>query len=354
MVSPQYAYANARAKALQSDLLTPARLESLASMKDFDEIAHELSLTIYKDDLSNLSVKYSGADLLEAAIHRNLVRALKTVMALTPDDSKDIISLILGSWDIRNINLIIASKALGYTFGSQSDVFLYSTHDFPLGPIAGALSYYDLKNLIDMKDISEVVQWVGSRLGADFEPYLEKYRTDGDFGSLLLQIELTYLRRLVTSMSGRAGSDMRVLAALRSQIDEKNIIAIMKAKQLDVNAQDVPKFTVDGGNIGKQALVDLYRANNVEEMIENLKPFYDLTEALTDYRKNGLVPVENLLHKKITQKTVASLRVAPPSLSSVVAFVMLKELEIENLTKIIRGKANGVSDSDIKASLIFA
>jgi V/A-type H+-transporting ATPase subunit C len=292
--------------------------------------------------------------LIEAAIHRNLVRALKTVISLTPDDSKDVITLILGRWDIRNINLIIASKALGYSFGSQSDVFLYSSFDYPLGPIAGALSYYDLKNLIDMKDLSDVVEWVGSRFGADFEAYLEKYRTEGDFGSLLLQIELTYLRRLVTSMSGRSGSDMRVLAALRAQIDEKNIIALLKAKQQNLNVQDVPKFTVEGGNIGKQSLSDLFRANNVEELVENLKPFYDLTEALPDFRKSGLVALENLLAKKITQKTIGSLRVAPPSLSSIVAFVMLKELEVENLTKIVRGKENGVTDSDIKASLIFA
>ncbi len=354
MVRPVYAYANARAKALQSDLIPPSKLEALTAMKDFDEIAHELSLTIYKDDLANLSVKYSGADLIEEAIHRNLVRALRTVISLTPDDSKDVISLILGRWDIRNINLIIASKALGYTFGSQSDVFLYSSHDFPLGPIAGELTYYDLKNLIDMKDLAAVVQWVGSRLGTDLEPYLEKYRADGDFGPLLLQIELTYLRRLVTSMHGRSGSDMRVLAALKSKIDEKNIVAILKAKQRNVNAQEVPKFTVEGGNIGRQALADLFRANTVEEMVENLKPYYDLTEALNEYRNKGLVALENLLTKKITQKTITSLRVAPPSLSSIVAYIMLKETEVENLTKIIRGKENGVSEADIKASLVFA
>jgi V/A-type H+-transporting ATPase subunit C len=354
LVSAVYAYANARAKALQSDLLSQSKLESLVTLRDSDEIAHELGLTVYKDDLTSLSVKYSGSDLLEAAIHRNLVRALKTVISLTPDDSKDVISLILGRWDIRNINLIIASKAMGYSFGSQSDVFLVSSHDFPLGPIAGALSYYDLKNLIDMKDVSAVVQWVGSRFGADFEPYLEKYRTDGNFGPLLLQIELTYLRRLVTSMSGRKGTDVRVLAALKSQIDLKNIIALLKAKQRNVPSQDVSKFTADGGNLGRQTLSDMFRANSVEEMVELLKPYYDLSDSLSEYKIKGLVPVENALTRKITQKTIASLRVAPPSLSSIVAYLMLKELEIENLTKIIRGKEGLVPESEIKDSLVFA
>lgn len=354
MVRPVYAYANARAKALQSDLLPQAKLESLAALKDFDEIAHELNLTLYKEDLASLSVKYAGADLLEAAINRHLVRVFKTVISLTPDDSKDIISLILGRWDVRNINLIIASKALGYSFGSQSDVFLVSSHDYPLGPIAGALTYYDLKSLIDMKDVASVVQWVGSRFGTDFEPYLEKYRTEGDIGPLLLQIELSYLRKLVSSMQGRAGSDMRVLAVIKSKIDEKNIIALLKAKQRNVNPQDVQKFTVDGGTLGKQGLSDLYRAASVEEMIENLKPYYDLTEALGEYRSNGLVAFENLLIKKITQKTIASLRVAPPSLASIVAYVLLKELEVENLTKIIRGKKNDVPEAEIKNSLVFA
>lgn len=349
-----YAYANARAKALQSDLLSQAKIESLASMRDNDEVAHELGLTIYKEDLSSLSVKYSGSDLLEAAINRNLVRSLKTVISLTPDDSKDVVSLILGRWDVRNLGLIITSKAMGFSFGSQSDVFLVSSHDFPLGPIAGALTYYDLKNLIDMKDMASVVQWIGTRFGTDFEPYLEKYRSDGDYGPLLLQIELSYLRKLVTSMSGMRGPDMKVLAALKSQIDEKNIIALLKAKQRNIGAQDVSKFTVEGGNLGKQTLSDLYRGGSVEEMIETLKPYYDLTDSLNDYRSRGLVAVENALSKKIVQKTIASLRVAPPSLSSIVAFLFLKELEVENLTKIIRGKESGASDSEIKDALVFA
>ena len=233
--------------------------------------------------------------------------------------------MVLGRWDVRNINLIIASKALGYSFGPQSDIFLVSSHDYPLGPIAGSLTYYDLKNLIDMKDISAVVEWVGRRFGADFEPFLEKYRSDGDIGPLLLQIGLTYLRRLVTAMSGRSGSDQRVVAALKSMIDEKNLIAVLKAKQRNLNAMDVPKFTVEGGNLSKQVLSDLFRAGGVEEMVENLKPFYDLTEGLNEYRTRGLVALENLLTKKVTQKTINSLKVAPPSISSIVAYILLKE-----------------------------
>lgn len=354
MVQPVYAYANARSKALQSDLLHPAKLESLTGLKDFDEIIHEMNLTSYKEDLANLAVKYSGADLLEAAINRNLVRSLKTVISLTPRDAKDVISLVLGRWDIRNINLIIASKALGYSFGSQSDIFLVSSHDYPLGPIAGSLTYYDLKNLMDMKDVPTVVEWVGRRFGADFETFVEKYRTEGDIGPLLLQIELVYLRKLVTAMSGRSGSDMRVVSALKSRIDEKNLIAVLKAKQRNVSAVDLPKFTVEGGNLSKQVLTDLFRAGGIEELVENLKPYYDLTDGLAEYRTKGLVALENLLTRKVTQKTITSLRVAPPSISSIVAYILLKELEVENLTKIIRGKENDVPESEIKASLVFA
>ncbi len=354
MVSPLYAYANARAKALQADLLTQAKLESFVAVKDFEEFAHELNLTIYKDDVANLAVKYSGADLVEAAVNRHLVRVFRTVIFFTPDDSKDVISLILGNWDIRNINLILASKALGYSFGPQSDVFLVSSYDYPLGPIAGSLSYYDLKNLIDMKDVASVAEWAGRKFNADLSQYIEKYRSEGDIGPLMLQIELAYLRRLLNSMQGRAGSDPRVVAAVKISIDEKNLVAILKAKQRNIQAQDISKIIVEGGSLSKQALMDLYRANTVEEMIESLKPFYDLTDALNDYRTEGLVPVENLLDKKMTQKTITSLRVAPPSLASIVAYVRLKELEVENLTKIIRGKENGVPEAEIKASFVFA
>jgi|GEM_PF-2021551 V/A-type H+-transporting ATPase subunit C len=354
MVKAVFAYANARVKTMQSDLLSQSEIESLASMKDLGEIIHELNQTVYKDDLTSLSVKYSGADLLEAAINRHLVRVFKTVLSLTPDKARGVMALILGEWDIRNIALIISSKALGYSFGPQSDVFLVSSHDYPLGPIAGALSYYDLKNLIDMKDIAGVVEWVARRYGGDYEPYLEKYRTEGDVGPLLLEIELVYLRRLIESVQKMAGSDMRLLSVMKAKIDEKNIVALLKSKARGLNPQDISKFIIDGGNLGRGALNDIYRASGVEELIEGLKPYYDLSDSLPAYRERGLIGIENALNKKIIQRSIGSLRVAPPSLSSIVGYVMLKDLEVGNLTKIVRGKENQVPESEIKESLVFA
>ncbi|MDG7020205.1 MAG: V-type ATPase subunit [Nitrososphaerota archaeon] len=51
---------------------------------------------------------------------------------------------------------------------------------------------------------------------------------------------------------------------------------------------------------------------------------------------------------------MASLRVAPPSLSSIVAYIMLKDLEIDNLVKVIRGKEYKVPDKEIRSSLVYA
>ncbi|MDG7009838.1 MAG: V-type ATPase subunit [Nitrososphaerota archaeon] len=354
MVDAMYAYANARVKAMQSDLFSQQKFESLVSTKDFGELTHELNLTVYKDDLATLAVKYSGADLLEAAVHRHLVRISKSVLLLTPDDSKDVVSLILGRWDIRNVSLIITSKAMGYPLGQMTDVFLVSSTDFPLGPMAGVLSYYELKELAEMKDVAGVVTWASKRYGGDFEVYLEKYRTDGDIGPLLLQLELTYLRRLILSVQGRSGADARVAVALKSSIDERNIIAVLKGKARGVGAQDIVRYLVEGGNLSVASLADLYRGANVEELVEGLRQQYDLSEALPAYRESGLVALENLLSRRIAQKSIASLRVAPPSLSSIVAYIMLKDLEIDNLVKVIRGKEYKVPDKEIRSSLVYA
>lgn len=349
-----YAYANARVKAMQSDLFSQSKFDSLVAAKDLGELTHELSLTVYKDDLATLSVKFSGADLLEAAVHRHLVRVSKSILLLTPDDSKDVVSLILGRWDIRNVSLIITSKALGYPLGQMTDVFLVSSSDFPIGLMAGVLSYYEMKELVDMKDVAGVVTWASKRYGGDFELYLEKFRTDGDIGPLLLQLELTYLRRLILSVQGRSGADARVAVALKSLIDEKNLIALMKGKQRGIGVQDLAKYLVEGGNLTVASLTELYRGANVEELVEGIKHQYDLTEALPEYREGGLVALENLLSRKVAQKSIASLRVAPPSLSSIVAYMMLKDLEIDNLVKIIRGKKVGFPDKKIRSSLVYA
>ena len=71
-------------------------------------------------------------------------------------------------------------------------------------------------------------------------------------------------------------------------IDEKNLIAVLKAKQRNLNAMDVPKFTVEGGNLSSRCFRGIFSgAGGVEEMVENLKPFYDLTEGMNEYRTRG-------------------------------------------------------------------
>ncbi|HPX72393.1 MAG TPA: V-type ATPase subunit, partial [Methanoregulaceae archaeon] len=56
----EYAYVNARIKAMKSRLLDPSLLEQLINKPDVDSLISELEKTAYREELEKAGVLYSG------------------------------------------------------------------------------------------------------------------------------------------------------------------------------------------------------------------------------------------------------------------------------------------------------
>ena len=78
----EYAYVNARIKAMKSRLLDPSLLEQLINKPDIDSFIAELEKTTYREELDKAGVLYSGINRIEVAIRKDLVKTFRTILNL--------------------------------------------------------------------------------------------------------------------------------------------------------------------------------------------------------------------------------------------------------------------------------
>lgn len=104
-----YTYTNTRVKAMKAKLLKREEFQKFHKMS-FAEIARYLQETEYGREINELSMNYSGANLIEYALNRNLENTFAKILGFAIRRARLQINLYLRRYDIANIKTILRGK----------------------------------------------------------------------------------------------------------------------------------------------------------------------------------------------------------------------------------------------------
>lgn len=348
-----YAYAYARAKAIESSLLNQSLIDQLISTPDVQQLINILMETPYKEYISYYSTKYSGVDLIEMSVNSNLVRISKIALNITPRIGLDALRSYISKWDIANIKIIISSKLLGRKI-SETEMFLLSERDLPAGIVAGQMTSEDFKIMIEEQDIDSIIKYLLKfPYGRVLMENVESFKKSGDPGEMLLSLDLFYFRNLLEKIKLFQGNEIPVLHLISSQIDSKNIMTLIRGMDMGIQPPELKKYMIDGGNLKGQRLDDLVHASSIGDIVEKVRDIYDLSKALEKYNESkDLKEFEIQLENYIVNRNISSFRIASPGLASVIGLLLMFETERENIRKISYGKQYRLSEDRIKSMLI--
>lgn len=348
-----YAYAYARAKAIEGSLISENYLDQMISAPDLQTIINMLMETHYKDYISLYSSKYSGVDLIETSINSFFVKISKIALNITPRIGLDAVRAYISRWDISNIKIIISSKILGKKI-KETEMFLLSENDLPAGIVAGYMSSIDFKMLIEEQDIDSIIKYLLKfPYGKVLMDNMESFKKTGDPGEMLSSLDIFYYKNLLEKMKLFQGNEIPVLHLISSEIDARNIMTLIRGLDLNIQPTDLRKYLIDGGNLKGQRLDDLLRSSSVNDIVEKVKDLYDLSKALEIYNENkDIKEFEIQLENFIIKKNISSFRIASPGLSSIIGLLLMFETERSNIRKIAYGKLYGLSHDRIKSMII--
>ncbi len=353
MPTSQYASSFGRLQAMSINFLSKEVMQSLLKAKDENEMAKILESTWYGQEIEKAASIYQPSEILEVALNRHLVQVNKIALDVAPFNGRSAVRAYLSKWDIYNIELILSSKSMGRTI-TETESFLVSSRNVPAGVSGGNIPHDEMKIILSQSNVDNVVnQLMKYNYGTILMQHLEEYQKTGDLGSMMSALQIYYYQRLFESLKFFQGDEGMIRELFRAEIDKKNILNLMKAKEANLDKEVVNKHLVDGGRIPMNELMDIYGVKDTAEIVGRVENRFTLINALAQYKKTrSLIDFEVTLGKFINSEYVKKLKNIALSIGTIFYFIINAEYERENVKRIAYGKRYNLSTEQINSFLV--
>ena len=353
MPTSQYASSFGRLQAISLNLLSKEAMLNLMKAKDEGEMVKVLESTWYKPEIEKAASIFKESELLEVALNRHLVLVNKIALESTPFNGKSAVRAYLSKWDIYNIELILSAKSMGRPI-TETESFLVSSRNIPAGISAGNIPHDEMKVILSQTGVDGVVnQLVKYNYGTILMQHLETYQKTGDLGPMMSALQTFYYQNLLESLKFFQGDEGTIRDLFRAEIDKKNLLNLLKAKESNLDKDLLNKHLIDNGKMTKTELLEIYGAKDVTEIVGRVENRFMLVNALAQYKKSkSLIDFEVALDKLINSEYVRKLKNIALSVGTIFYFIINAEYERENIKRIAYGKRYKLSNEYINSLLL--
>src|SRR3989338_6297223 len=181
-----YPYTYVRTVVMRALLFRRDEYHKMLKMS-FSEIAKFLQESHYKREINELATKYSGADLLELAINKNLASSFKKLIRISSFELGLLIKEYAKRKDIEDIKTILRGKFTN----TEEKLILNSI------TAAGTLSYEFLVSLLKKESIEDILRNNGLVDFLMFKSGLKELKEKNSLVSIENTLDIFYYTRLI-------------------------------------------------------------------------------------------------------------------------------------------------------------
>ena len=354
MGSSQYASSFGRLQSIAINFLSEDFLQNMLKANNVTEMVKQLESTWYGEEIKKAASVYKDAALLEVALNRHIVETNRIISEATPFAGKNAVRTYLSKWDLYNIELILSSKAMGREI-SQTESLLVSSRNVPAGIAAGNISHDEIKIILAETTVDGVVNRLTKYdYGVVLMKHLDEFQKTGDLGPMMSALHESYFQKLLESLKFFQGDEGAIRELVRAEIDKKNLLNLLKAKESNLEKDIISKHLIEGGRISTKELLDSYEVKDIVEMVGRFDSYFKLADAIEQYKTSkSLIDLEVGITKNIFENNVKKLRNIALSIGNIFYFIFRAEIEHENLKRITYGKRYHISNDKIKEMLLI-
>ena len=342
-----YAYACTRVKAKKRFLLSRDTYARLLVM-DVHELGRFLGETQYREEMAKYASKYSGANLVEVAVTRNLASTYSSILAFTTGHLREMVGDYLKRWDAFNVKTILRGKVT-----KVKDEEIVDT----LVP-AGAYSEAYLKSIIQMQSIQEIMDVLSREPSLGITPELLREVVDTErLAQLEDHLDKKLYYDLLKVVEPTNTPDKLLRDFIRREIDVTNLKVLLKLKAERTPEDKIAKYLIPGGmefNIDR--LRGLAQAEGLAPIVEELERssmYDDIKVALEQFKADcKLSEITIALDKALVGTSEKFANFYPLSVLPIVNYMTRKKVEVDNIRIIARGKESRLSTKVLENLLV--
>jgi len=362
-----YGYSNARVRAMRTHLLTRRQADDLLRVNTNAAVIEYLSRTTYKNDFSSMPHKITDEERVEIGVSRNFARTAQKLLKITPAKGRPMVSAFLNRYDVHNIKTIMLAKKLGRQ-KEETQALLIP---------AGSMTPKELTGLLSAKNADDFYTALrGTAFGEKFfisasmrhipkeqiKALFQNPNSDAAKMDMFMSALDFYYYEMASSVMATGEKEAQVILALLSfEADAKNIMTILRLKRGGADKKTIIANMVGGGTISNARLERIASGKDVHEAAQLSSAFFmsktgrdDFSAAEQMYKKDGqLSHFEVVFERSIARRSLHALKRSIMSIGAIVGFLFLKEEEMHNIQKIMRGKALSLPAEKVSQMLIF-
>jgi V/A-type H+-transporting ATPase subunit C len=336
--SSNYAYAVTRVRAMKSKLLPKETYPRLLNM-GIDEITRFIQESEYKNDVDELAMKYSGGDLAEHALNRNLALTYDKLVRITSGELNYLVVAYLKRYDIWNIKTLLRGK-----------LYNASVEDILESLIAaGEFTYTSMSELAAKATYQEIIEALKY---TEYYPLLQKF--DGtNLAYIENELDKIYYAGLFEAIGKPRSKDRKLFAkVVRLEVDVKNLINLFRLKKAGVTQPDeIMPLMIEGG---LELKVEKLASLSYDEFVNELQrtQYWEAISGVVGPDMTSLTTLESRLTRYYLESSTILSHVSPITVVPILDYIIHKNNEATNLRIIFRGKETGLSDELIKDQLV--
>jgi V/A-type H+-transporting ATPase subunit C len=345
--SGNYEYVTARVRSRRAALFDDDDYRKLVRMGT-GEIARFMEETEYESEMNALGSRYSGVDLVEYALNRNLAKHFEDLLRFSEGRLYDLVARYLRKFDAWNVKTVVRGLYSGADRESIEDDLIR----------AGEFSDAQLEQLLAADSIEAAVETLSNTMFAvELETALADFEETGTLVALENAADRAFYTTLLEGLPDTVEGDSPVglyLEFLRAEIDFRNLRNALRIARSGADL-DPSEYYIDGGRLFDAEEVRQL-AGNVDGLVEHIRASVygeDLDEALeTLAEAEDLIEFEHALDAALLEYADRLSNRYPLSVCPVLSYVLAKEREVENIRAIARAREAGLGPDEIERELV--
>ena len=344
--SSNYEYVTARVRSRRSRLFGADDYRKLVRMGP-GEIARFMEDSEYETEMNALGTRHSGVDLIEYALNRNLSKHFDDLLTWAEGSLYEYIANYLRKFDAWNVKTVIRGIYTGAETDEIEDDLIRT----------GEFSERRLDRLLEAASVEDAVEVLsGTIFGEPLEAALEDFENTDTLVPLENAIDRAFFSHLLDEVGQPEPDSPTALYRefLEAEIDFRNLRNALRIARSGADI-DPAEYFIDGGRLfDAEELRQL--ASNTDELISAISESAygeDLSVALEELEgANSLIAFEHALNTALLEYSGKLSNRYPLSICPVLAYILGKEREIENIRAIARGREAGLSVEEIEEELV--
>jgi V/A-type H+-transporting ATPase subunit C len=348
-----YAAINARVRAMYSTLLSPQELAGLSEAEDFPTLVGALKHTVYGTYLESLSEKDLTPRRVLMQIKGRLADAYFSVIHMAPDHARPLLVQLYRYFEVGNLKAILRGIVTGATREEEGPLWEHVQGIlFPLG----SMTVLPAQEMVESGSVASAVDLLqGTRYEETLSFAMKRYSAEQNLFPLEVALDLGYWRQVWNEAKKLAGLDreyaVRIIGAL---MDMNNLMwAIRYRIYHHLSEEELINYTLPFGyHVRDEDVRAIAAGSEISTVVQRIYPDLADVNAMLEQPHSGLPQLEARLKRYVVQQCKAAFAGNPFHIGVPLAFLVLTDLEIQDLTVLIEAKSSRLAEEDYREFML--